>query len=95
MGVTYASVAMDTGQHVPALFCREHVIDQGMMAVDAGRLHDPTVAFLDLNGVFKIARRKGQRVKKSIVCLGDVLGQQAVVRRVTIVAHCHRMMAGL
>lgn len=92
--MTYAGVAVDTGKHVARRLCGQHVIDEILVAVEAGLLHHPAVAWLDLNRILVVARCESERMEEAVVGLREVLSNE-VVRCVTVVTDRHGVMARL
>ena len=83
-GVAYRSMAVDAVEHVSPLLGRKHVIDESVVAFETSLLGDFTIARLDSQWIREIAGCESQRMKKSIVGLGDpfadrVRAQVAVV----------------
>lgn len=54
--MTDVAVAFDAEKHVAARFLGEHVLHKIAVAVKAGVLRDPRVAWFDLDRLVKISR---------------------------------------
>lgn len=64
------------------------------VAGDTGALSNSLVTIFDVNWVFEIPHRKGQRVEESVVSLRDPLAH-GVVRQMAIVADGNMVVAGM
>lgn len=70
------------------------VMHDVVMTFAAGVFRDPPAAFLDLDRIVKFAGGEGERVKETVLGLGEILGNEPG-RGVAIVAGCDRVMAGI
>jgi hypothetical protein len=64
------------------------------MAIEASVLRHPAIPRLDLYWFMKVLQREGQRMKKSVVGLGDPLAD-GMMRQVAVVTNCDMAMAGI
>jgi len=88
------AVAMDAGGQLAVRCSHAHLMHDIGMTMDAGTLRYPAVARFDLDRFVKVFERKGQRMEKAIVGLGNPFAQK-VVGQVTIVTDSHMAMAGV
>lgn len=88
------TVAVDAHQHVAAGLGRKHWVHQIGVAVETGILRDPSIARLDLDRLVEIFQRECQRMKKTIVRLGDPFADR-VVRQMAVIADGHVAVAGI
>lgn len=93
-GMPNFGVAMHAGEHVLPDDRRQQRMRDRLVAVDAGAVRDRTIAGLDLDRVLEIAERESQRMKETVIRLGDPLADR-VVGQMAIVANRHVVMAAV
>ena len=89
-----AGVATDTGNGVGVAFHRLDVVHHILMTFATRVFGDAKAASLDLDWFVKLARGKGERMKESVFCLGEILRDKPR-RRMAVVAGRDRVMARL
>src|SRR4051812_621526 len=89
-----AGVATDTGYGVGVAFHCLDVVHHILMTFATRVFRDAQAAILDLDWFVKVARGKGERMKESVFCLGQILRDKRR-RRMAVVAGRDRVMARL
>jgi hypothetical protein len=90
----HVAVTVNARVHLALGFCRKHLVDNIDMAIEASVLRHPAIPRLDLYWFMKVLQREGQRMKKSVVGLGDPLAD-GMMRQVAVVTNCDMAMAGI
>ena len=91
--MTDIGVAADAGKIFAGPAHRIDVMHDILMTFSAGILRHAFAARLHANGIVKMARSKGERMKKTVIRFGEILSEHAGWR-VAIVAGCDGTMAG-
>lgn len=92
--MTDTGVAFDTQLHLAARRFGQHRVHRLRMAIDATFLRDTPVALFNLNRLVKILQRKRQRMKKTIVGLGDIFSH-TIAGQVAVITNGNVMVAAL
>jgi hypothetical protein len=87
-------MTMDAVQHVFSRFVGQEGMNKLSMTMQASLLSHSSIARFNLNRFRKISSCKGQRMKETIVRLGNPLSQK-VVGQVAIIASRDGVMAGI
>ena len=94
MRVANVAVAVHAGEHLAAIVCRQHLVNDCCVAIHASSLCHTPITRLDLNRLVEVFQRERQRVKKAVVGFRYQFAN-FVVGQVAIVANRHMTMAGL